>query len=74
MIIQAIIFVFGTSAIYLVGRKEHWRRWGFILGLAGQPFWFYTFFTAEQWGMLCMCLMYTYSWGNGVWNHWIKKG
>lgn len=72
-IAQIFIFIFGVSAIWLVGRKEDWRRYGFILGLCGQPFWFYTAYMNEQWGVLLMCLFYTYSWGSGVYTHWIKK-
>lgn len=72
MISQICIFVFGVSAVWLVGRTETWRRWGYIAGLCGQPFWIYTSVTLEQWGILCMCLFYTYSWGQGVWNYWIK--
>ncbi len=70
---QIFIFIFGVSAIWLVGRKEHWRRWGYIAGLCAQPFWIYTAANAAQWGILCMCVFYTYSWGMGVYNYWIKK-
>jgi hypothetical protein len=36
-------------------------RWGFVIGLATQPFWFYTSFRHRQWGihcqyLLCLCL------------------
>lgn len=70
---QIAIFIFGVSAIWLVGRKESWRRWGFIMGLIGQPFWIYSFITNNQYGMLCMTAAYTYSWAMGVYNFWIKK-
>lgn len=72
-IAQIFIFIFGVSAIILVGKKDPIRKWGFVLGLLGQPFWFYTAFTSEQWGVLLMCLFYTYSWGLGVYNNFIKK-
>lgn len=71
-ITQIAIMIFGGLAIWLVGRKEHWSRWGFIVGLIGQPFWFYTTYVNEQWGIFTMCFIYTYSWGQGIWNHWIK--
>lgn len=70
---QIGIMLFGCSAIWVVGRKEKWRRWGYILGLCSQPFWFYSAYQAEQWGILCLCLWYTYSWGQGIWNFWIKS-
>lgn len=72
MIAQIAIMIFGASAIWLVGRKEHWKRWGYILGIIGQPFWFYTAYTNEQWGILIMCLFYFYAWLQGIYNHWIK--
>lgn len=72
MINQIFIFVFGALAIWLVSRTEKWRRWGYIFGLCGQPFWFWTTVTTEQWGMVALCAFYTYSWGQGVWNYWIK--
>jgi hypothetical protein len=73
MIVQIGIMIFGASAIWFVGRKEAWRRWGYILGLLGQPFWIYSSITTEQWGILILTLFYMYSWGMGVWNYWIKK-
>jgi len=70
---QIAVMVFGASAIWMVGRKEHWRRWGYILGLIGQPFWIYSFIHNEQYGMLIMTAFYSYSWAMGVYNFWIKK-
>lgn len=69
---QIMLFVFGCSAIWLVARKEDWKRWGYIVGLCGQPFWFYTTITSEQWGMFALTLFYKYSWAMGVYNYWIK--
>ena len=73
VISQIGVMVFGASAIWFVGRKEEWRRWGYILGLLGQPFWYYTTITNEQWGIFLMTIFYTYSWCQGVYNFWIKK-
>lgn len=70
---QVMIMVFGCSAIWFVGRREHWRRWGFILGLCSQPFWCWTAYHNGQYGILCLSLWYTYSWGQGIWNFWIKR-
>jgi hypothetical protein len=46
---QIALFIFGASAIYLVGRTDKLRKWGFIVGLCGQPFWFYTQIQDENW-------------------------
>ena len=72
MIVQIFIFIFGCSAIWFVSRKEEWKRWGYILGLCGQPFWIYSFWNTDQWGMFALTLFYTYSWGQGVYNYWIN--
>jgi len=72
VIAQIFIFFFGVSAVWLVGRTEHWRRWGYISGFCGGPFWLYVAATNGQWGIFCLSLFYSYSWGQGVWNYWIK--
>lgn len=74
MLTQIAIFIFGVSAILLVGYKDdEIRKWGFVLGLIGQPFWIYSSYQSEQWGILLMTLFYTFSWSRGIYTHWIKK-
>lgn len=70
---QIFIFIFGASGIWFVSRIEHWKRWGYILGMCGQPFWFYSAWNNEQWGIFLLSCFYTYSWGQGIWNYWIKN-
>lgn len=72
-LIQISLLLFSGTAIWFIGRKEKWKRWGYIFGLLGQPFWFIETIKNEQWGMFFLCLWYTYSWGQGIWNYWIKK-
>ncbi len=67
------IAIFGAAAVYLVSRKDHWKRWGYILGICAQPFWFYSAWKAKQWGIFLLAFWYTYSWLNGIYNYWIKK-
>lgn len=69
---QIWIAVFGGLAIWLVGRLERWGRWGYVLGLLSQPAWLYTAISHEQWGIAVLSLWYAYSWGQGVYNHWLK--
>jgi len=71
-IAQAWIILFGIPAIWLVGRLEKWKRWGYIFGLLSQPAWLYTSIVNEQYGIMVLVLWYTYSWGQGVYNYWIK--
>ena len=72
-ICQAFITIFGGVAIWLLGRKETWARWGYILGFLSQPFWFYTTIKNHQWGIFLLALWYMYCWGQGIYNYWIKK-
>ena len=69
---QVGIGLFGCTAIWLVGRPESWRRWGYILGLCAQPFWVYTAITHQQWGVLFLTTLYAYAWVQGVWFNWVK--
>ena len=71
---QTAIILLGCSSAWLVGRREHWRRWGFVLGLASQPFWLWTSVVHEQWGIAALSLWYAYAWGQGVYNFWVKEG
>lgn len=70
---QIGIFAFGVTAVWLVGRKDKYRRWGYVLGLCGQPFWFYTAISNQQWGIVLLCCFYAYSWANGIYNHFDFK-
>jgi hypothetical protein len=49
------------------------RRYACLFGLAGQPFWFYSAWQAEQWGIFCLCLFYTWAWLKGVRTHWLRR-
>jgi hypothetical protein len=72
--IQATILVLSGLAIWLVGhRSASVRRWGYVAGLAGQPFWLWTTWNAGQWGLLVLSIWYTWAWTRGVINFWIKK-
>jgi len=69
MLIQIIITICGISSIWLVGRKENWRKYGYVIGLVAQPFWFIWAYQTESWGILIMSIFYAYSWAQGVYNH-----
>lgn len=74
MISQVGIAVFGVLAVWLSQDKRiDRRRWAPVLGLLGQPFWFYAAWTAQQWGVFAMCFLYTASWARGFVNHWINN-
>ena len=69
---QVAIALTGTIAIWLTQQqREGWKRFACIFGMIGQPFWFYSAYTAEQWGILIITFFYTYSWGLGIYNNWL---
>lgn len=69
---QVGIVVCSGAAAWLVGRRESWRRWGFIVGLAGQPFWAWAAWKGHQGGVLLMVAWYAFAYAQGVWNYWIR--
>lgn len=73
IISQYAILLFGPVAVWVVGWDNKYRRWGYVIGLACQPFWFITLWQNEQWPVFVVAFLYTASWGQGFWNHWIKK-
>lgn len=69
---QVGIALTGVTAIFLTQSVlASRRRWAPVFGMIGQPFWFYAAVTAEQWGIVFVCALYTVAWSKGVWTHWI---
>lgn len=71
---QLGVFVLGFGAIWLANDpRPRVQRFGCIVGMASQPFWFYTTLTHAQWGIFAASLVYTWCWGRGIYYQWIKK-
>ena len=73
IICQIMIFTLGAITIFLLAQKNKWQRWGYIIGLTQEVFWYTTTFRAKQWGIFALCFIYTFCFLLGIWNHWIKK-
>lgn len=71
-IAQVWIAVFGVLAIFCANRDDKWQKYGCIMGVIAQPAWYITTYVNEQWGIMFLSLFYSYSWGMGVYNFWIK--
>lgn len=69
---QYVILVLGPAAVFLVGSKGKLRKWGYLVGLLSQPWWFITLWCNEQWPVFAVAVIYTISWANGVRNHIVK--
>lgn len=71
---QVAIALTGVIAIWLSqDKRDNWRKWACIFGLSGQPFWFYSAYQAEQWGIFVLCVFYTYAWFKGFRNNWLTN-
>ena len=74
MIEQIMIAVFGLTAVFMSQTKsKKLNKLACLFGMASQPFWIYSTFTNELWGMLVLTMFYTFAWGMGIYNNWIKK-
>lgn len=71
---QFIIFVFGVAAVFMSQSEDKTLvKWSCIAGLISQPFWFYSSYVNDQWGVFAMSFFYAFAWGKGINTHWIKK-
>jgi len=70
LISQIGIAVFGIAAIILVARKN---KWGFVLGLASQPFWILTAYNNGQWGIQLLNVIYVFTWSYGIYGWFFKE-
>lgn len=74
MIAQIFIAIFGVTAVALTQSVlESRRRWAPVFGLIGQPFWFYSAWETQQWGIFALCVLYTLTWAKGFYTSWIVK-
>ena len=67
--LQIGIILFGLSAMFLVAHKN---KWGFVVGLISQPFYFLSSYRSGQWGIFITSFFYTASWVYGIYN-WFKE-
>jgi hypothetical protein len=69
---QVMIALTGVPAVWLSqDTRAEWRKWACIFGLCGQPFWLYSAWSAQQWGIFLLCILYTFSWWKGFYNNWV---
>jgi hypothetical protein len=76
---QLLIALLGVPAVLCSQMPSvKLKRLAPLLGLAGQPAWFYFAWTARgtngesSLGAFSMCILYTAAWGLGLWFMWIK--
>ena len=70
---QIMIGLFGVTAVFFSQQKEESKRkWACIFGLLSQPFWFYSMYVSDQWGVFLLSFVYTISWLIGFKNYWLR--
>lgn len=67
LLLQIPIAVLTCASIWALAGKRH--KLGFILGLCSQPFWFYSTYTGELWGMFVVSIWVTGNYIRGLINH-----
>lgn len=72
LFLNIFVAIASPLAVWFIGRKEEWSRWGYIIGLSAQPAWFYITVVTAQWGIFTVTCFFMFSWCQGIWNYWIK--
>ena len=71
--IQTGIVILSCISAWLISSKGSWNKWGFVVGLASEPFWFYTTYTHEQWGLFAICFFFTWTHARGARRGFTKR-
>ena len=69
MIAQGAILILSAAGIWILS----WRgtsRWGWIVGLAAQPFWLWVTFSAGQWLLFVNAVVWSGAFAHGLIKHW----
>lgn len=72
VVIQFALAVLSLAAIAMIATAGPWHRWGFVVGLASQPFWILAAWRARNprggrpWGMIAMSYCYVFVWIFGI--------
>jgi hypothetical protein len=64
-----ILVCSGTVALLAGSTEARARRIGFVFGLCGQPFWFYTAYQHCQWAIMLLACWFTFCHWRGFWNN-----
>jgi len=70
--LQIVLAALSLAAITMIATTGTWHRWGFIVGLASQPFWIAATWRARNprggrlWGMIVLSCCYLFVWMIGI--------
>jgi hypothetical protein len=72
---QVGIAMLGVTAVWLSqDKRDKCRKYAPVFGLLSQPFWFYTSWVHDQWGIFFLSVLYTWCWLKGIKNQWLEGG
>ncbi|MDO8669372.1 MAG: hypothetical protein Q7K65_03710 [Candidatus Buchananbacteria bacterium] len=71
LISQVGIFIFGLGAVFMLSCLKN--KWGNVIGLAHQPFWYFTTLYHHQWTLFVMSIVYTGVWLLGIYKWFYKS-
>ncbi len=67
---QIMLTSLSILGFFLIAKKN---KWGFVISLFGQPFWFYTSIVHQQWGIVFNTAIFTVIFIYGVYNWFYTK-
>lgn len=71
-LVQIAIAIIGVLVAWInQDPTERTRRWACVIGMVGQPFWFWSAWHACQWGVLAVTAGYTLAFMRGIWVYWL---
>lgn len=72
--IQFLMALFGLTSIYCaMGNNARLRKWAPIIGLAGQPAWFWFAWQSQAWGLSLLVAAYSLVYVHGIRVQWGQK-
>jgi len=70
---QVFILACGFGALILATSPIALRRkWASPIGLLSEPFWFYSAFVNDQWGILILSMAYGTRWAQCFYRDWFS--
>ena len=70
---EIMLFVCGAVSIFLLNLNNRYSKYGVIIGLIGQPFWYISAYNSQSWGIFSVSILYSISFIVGIYNFWFKN-
>ncbi len=70
---QIALTLLGAGTIGLLALGGRWTRWGFVVGLVSEVFWFRLAWVHGQVDIFLLSIWYTVCFGYGVWRSFRRE-